>query len=44
MMLFIIVLILFLVGLGTFMVFAAKKEKGHGSLSDPNAGTQRGPQ
>lgn len=43
-MLFIIVLILFLVGLGLFMGFAAKKEKGSSSLGDPNAGTQRGPQ
>ncbi len=45
-MLFVILLIVFLIGLGIFMGFAAKKDKqnpGTG-LSDPNAGTQRGPQ
>ncbi len=43
-MLFIILLVVFLVGLGMFMAFAAKKEKSGGSLGDPNAGTQQGPQ
>ena len=43
-MLFIILLVVFLVGLGLFMGFAAKKEKKGQSLGDPNAGTQRGPQ
>ena len=44
MMLFIILLIVFLIGLGMFMGFAAKKDKKGSGLGDPNAGTQRGPQ
>lgn len=44
-MLFIILLVVFLIGLGLFMGFAAKKEKKTTTgLGDPNAGTQRGPQ
>lgn len=43
-MLFIILLIVFLVALGLFMGFAAKKEKKATGLGDPHAGTQHGPQ
>jgi Na+-transporting methylmalonyl-CoA/oxaloacetate decarboxylase gamma subunit len=44
MMLFIVLLIVFLVGLGLFIGFAAKKEKkDETGLGDINAGNQRGP-
>ena len=43
MMLFVILLIVFLVGLGLFMGFASKKEKEGPGLGDPNAGNQPGP-
>lgn len=43
MMLFVIITIAFLVALGLFMGFAAKKEKKGPGLGDPNAGNQQGP-
>ncbi len=44
MMLFVILLVVFLIGLGMFLGFARKKEKEGPGLGDPGAGTQRGPQ